>query len=238
MTKTILLVSALMISGLSYAGDGDDEKANGHKASNWWIGKSIVPEMSFYKSAGNVLNSDFGIDCGFRVEYNFNKYIALVSGFNFARKSFNTGLVIPKVIAVNGEEINNVQQIKNKVSMVEVPLGLRLRSDCGTKTCDRTGWTFTPIKYIGINAITAYSSSQTYAYNQDTETFIVQEKGITNFTIIPEIGLGVEIGLRERIKFILMPKFGYDIFNIAFANSSILPANNKLGVETYINFNF
>lgn len=237
MNKVILLVSALMLTGFSYAGEGCEKKDGENPIPKWYIGKSISPEWNFYKSADGRQNTQTGKTCGLRIEYNFCNYIALVSGVQFSKKTFNTGVVVPRVTMSSGEEVTDVQQVKNSVKVIEVPVGVRFRSDCSTKTCECTGWTFTPIKYIGLNAITAISSNQTYIYNKGNGkgTFDVSDKGATSFTVVPEIGLGVEIGLCERMKFIMMPKFRYDVIKASTKNASDIPNNHKFALEASLN---
>ena len=238
MKKAILLVSVLMSTGFSYAGDICEKKDGETTVPKWYVGKSISPEWNFYKSADNKQNTDFGKTCGFRIEYNFCNYIGLVAGVQFSQKTFNTRVLIPKVTTSTGEEVTNAQQVTNSVKIIEVPVGVRFRSDCCTKTCKCTGWTFTPVKYIGVNAITAFSSDQTYVYNQGKETFDVKDNGVTSFTVVPEIGLGLEVGFCERMKFIFMPKFRYDVIKLSTKNASAIPNNHKLALEASLNFSF
>ncbi len=237
MTKSILLISALMLTGFSYAGDGCEKKETKDPIPKWYIGKSISPEWNFYKSADGTQNTVFGKTCGLRIEYNFCNYIGLISGVHFSKKSYNTGVVVPSVTTASGEEVTDVRQVKNSVMVIEVPVGVRFRSACSTKTCECTGWTFTPIKYIGLNAITSFSSNQTYIYDKGNGkgTFDVNDKGATNFTVVPEIGLGVEIGLCERMKFVLMPKFRYDVIKASNNKASDTPNNHKFALEASLN---
>ena len=193
--------------------------------------------LHFYKSADNAKNTDFGFSFGVRLEYNFCNYIGLVTGVNVSHKTFNTNLVVPKVTMVNGEEIINAKQVQNKVHIVEIPIGVRFRSDCCTKTCKCTGWTFTPVKYIGLNAITAYSSSQTYQ-NAGSESFVIKDNHSASFTVVPEVGLGIEMGLCERMKIIVMPLFRYDVIGVMSKQVKDIPANHKMALQTSLNFSF
>ena len=231
MKKTMLLFSALIIWSISFAGD-DSEKKECKPIARWYIGTGISPNLNFYKTAAGFKQTDPGFTAGLRTEFNLCNYVGVISGINYTRVTFNNRLVVAEVPSPSGEMIKNAEMIKNTVNIFEIPIGIRFRSDCCTKTCSKSGVSVTPVQYLGINTILGYSSSKTYQYNNGTDNFAASEPGFQRITFAPEIGCGFEVQVCDKMKYVVMPKFRYDILKSAkLISSGDLPAYHNFSIE-------
>ncbi|PCJ83121.1 MAG: hypothetical protein COA57_12055 [Flavobacteriales bacterium] len=235
MKKITSFLSALLVAAFAMAGNNncdETEKECVASGGKWIAGMTVSPDFHHYKitNAGfgnKVSHTNFGLTAGAWAEYSFCENFSVTVGANYTSTNYHNSTITPVMTTSNNEMVYNVEMIRNNVSVLEVPVGFKLKSTCCQQTCEESGITVTPVIYAGVNTAFAVSSNKTYR-TETGETFARKDNSFSPITAAPEFGFGWEVQLCEKMNVSLMPTYRWDAFPNVIRNSDDVPKMNKL----------
>jgi hypothetical protein len=186
-----------------------------------------------YASVHSVAGDRAGSTIGLTVDYQFASHLYITSGLLMSRKNYATAPQDYHVPANYYNDIhignpNNVEYIKGKFSMLEVPLNLRFDFSTTANT----------LFYLSAGASSYFFTTENCSYFYNMYSQRTAEKKVT-YTNHPDnlfstlnLSMGVEYGLSNGLSFLVAPYVKVPMRNMGFGQMQL----NSFGIDFALRF--